>query len=75
MVNAIVTVADKEKLMAMPSGEFDFSKAVGKKVRYYDKNNKEWPGEIVEASDPMIVIKFDVYPSGLGQGQIVEVED
>jgi ribosome maturation factor RimP len=75
MVNAIVTVADKEKLMAMPTGEFDFSTALGKKVKYYDKNNKEWPGKIIEVSEPMLVIKFDNYPSGLGQGQMLEIED
>ena len=75
MVNAIVTVNDKDRLMAMPTTDFDFSTAKGKKVKYVDKNDREYHGTVIEVEEPMLVIKFDVHPSGLGQGQMLEIEE
>lgn len=73
MISAIVTSIDKENMLVMPTMNIDLSDVVGKRVRYLDKNDKAWPGVVIGISDAMLVIKFDVVPSGLGQGQIVDV--
>ncbi len=73
MISAIVTSIDREKMLVMPTEEVDLSNIVGKRIRYLDKNDKAWPGVVTDVSDVMLVIKFDSAPSGLGQGQIVDI--
>ncbi len=51
----------------------DINGLVGKKVQYVDANERVWPGVITGIQDPFIVIKLDKFPSGLGQGQIIEI--
>ena len=60
--------------MAMPTEDIDMNTMVGRKAKYVDKNGKEWHGVVIDVADQMAVIKFDQFPSGLGQGQIVEIE-
>jgi hypothetical protein len=45
---------------------------VGKKVQYV-KNDKVYHGVVDREEDPFIVVKFDEFPTGIGQGQIVEI--
>lgn len=75
IINAIVTSLDSENLLATPMEAVDLPSLVGKRVRYVDKNDKIWPGIIKAVEDPFIVVKLDEFPSGLGQGQIIEILD
>ena len=64
---------NKDNLLATPSGDVDLSTLVGRKIRYLDKNDKSWPGKIVSVEDPFVVVKFDEFPMGLGQGQLLDI--
>lgn len=75
MIYAIVTSLDKDHLSATPNEDVDLESLVGKKVQYIDKSEKVWPGVIVSVEDPFVIVKFDVFPSGLGQGQMLEILD
>lgn len=75
MLTAIVTSLDHDRLLATPVQMVDLTTLVGKKMRYVDKNDKIWPGVVTGIEDPFVIFKFDEYPSGLGQGQIVEIDD
>lgn len=75
MIYAIVTSLDKEHLSATPNEDVDLQSLVGKKVQYVDKGDKIWPGVVVGAEDPFVIVKFDQFPSGLGQGQMLEIFD
>ena len=73
MISAVVTSLDNENLLATPSGNIDPTKLVGHKVQYVDKSGKAWPGIVKGADDPFIIVKLDPFPSGLGQGQLLDV--
>jgi hypothetical protein len=73
MINAVVTSLDNNNLLATPSGNIDPATLVGRKARYVDKNNKIWPGVVRGAEDPFVIVQFDVFPSGLGQGQLLDI--
>ena len=75
MIYAIVTSLDRNHLLATPSEEVDLESLVGKKVQYVDKNEKVWPGKVVSAEDPFVIVEFEQFPSGLGQGQMLEILD
>lgn len=75
MIDAIVTSLDRDNLAATPSVDVDVSTLVGKKIQYLDKNDNVWPGVVVSAEDPFVIIKFDKFPSGLGQGQMIQILD
>lgn len=64
---------DSENLLATPSSNIELSGLLGKKAQYVDKNGKIWPAIVKAIDDPFIVVKFDEFPMGLGQGQILEV--
>jgi hypothetical protein len=73
MIDAIVTSLDRENLIVTPSGDVDFSALVGKRVRYRDNSDRIWTGRVVAVEEPYATVKFDAFPSGLGQGQIVQI--
>ncbi|MCL5100819.1 MAG: hypothetical protein M1122_02605 [Candidatus Marsarchaeota archaeon] len=73
MISGIVTSLDEKKLLVTPSSDVELSTLVGKKAQYVDKTGKIWPGVVSEAEDPFVIIKFDEFPSGIGQGQIVDI--
>lgn len=73
MIIAIVTSLDENNLLATPSGEIDVAGLVGRKARYLDKNGKIWPATVTGSDEQCVVIKFDNFPTGLGQGQIIEI--
>jgi hypothetical protein len=75
MIDAIVTSLDKDNLAATPNSDVDVRTLVGKRVQYLDKNDKAWPGVVVAADDPFVIIKFDEFPTGLGQGQMLQILD
>jgi hypothetical protein len=75
MIYAIVTSLDRDHLAATPSDEVDLQTLIGKKVQYVDKSEKAWPGVVVGAEDPFVIVKFEQFPSGLGQGQMLEILD
>lgn len=75
MIYAIVTSLDKNRLSATPNENVDLQTLIGKKVQYVDKSEKIWPGVIVSIDDPFVIVKFDEFPSGLGQGQMLEILD
>lgn len=75
MIDAIITSLDKDNLAATPNSDVDVKTLVGKKIEYIDKNDKKWPGVIIASEDPFVIIKFDVFPSGLGQGQMLQILD
>ncbi|MFI5412819.1 MAG: hypothetical protein ACHQX1_02920 [Candidatus Micrarchaeales archaeon] len=63
---------DRENLLASPTSNVELSGLVGKKVRYA-KGEKVYVGIVEREEDPFLVIKFDEFPTGLGQGQIIEI--
>ncbi len=73
MISAIVTSIDKDNMLVMPTENVDISNMVGKKIRYVDKSEKVWHGVVTGISDEMLIIKLDPMPTGLGQGQIVDI--
>lgn len=75
MIDAIITSLDKDNLAATPNSSVDVKTLVGKKIEYIDKNDKKWPGVIIGADDPFVIIKFDEFPTGLGQGQMLQILD
>lgn len=75
MIDAIVTSLDKDNLIITPNGDVDFASIVGKRVRYIDNSDRLWTGKVVSAEEPYATVKFDAFPTGLGQGQIVQILD
>ncbi len=75
MIYAIVTSLDKDHLAATPSEEVDLNTLIGKKAQYVDKLGKTWPGTVVSTEDPFVIVRLDPFPSGLGQGQMLEILD
>ncbi len=75
MIYAIVTSLDRDHLSATPNEDVDLESLIGKKVQYVDKSEKIWPGTIISVEDPFVIVKFDEFPSGLGQGQMLEILD
>ncbi len=73
MIDAIVTSLDKDNLLVTPSGNADLNSLVGKRARYVDNSDRIWKGRVVSVEDPYVTVKFDNFPSGLGQGQIVQI--
>ncbi|MEM3248095.1 MAG: hypothetical protein QXD17_02120 [Candidatus Micrarchaeaceae archaeon] len=76
MIQAIVASIDEDNLLASPMEETDLSTLVGKKARYVDSAGKVWPANVVGIEgDTAVIVKFDEMPTGLGQGQILEILD
>jgi hypothetical protein len=75
MIDAVVTSLDHDNLLATPNSDVDVNTLVGKKIQYFDKNDNIWPGVIIAAEEPFVVIKFDTFPTGLGQGQMLQILD
>ncbi|MEM0087263.1 MAG: hypothetical protein QW774_02255 [Candidatus Micrarchaeaceae archaeon] len=76
MIQAIVTSIDEKNLLASPMEEADLNALIGKKARYVDNEGKVWPAKVVgKESDTAVIVKFDEMPTGLGQGQILEILD
>ncbi len=73
MISCIVTSLDSENLLVSPTSEIEVSKFVGKKARYLDKLDRIWPATVTAVEDPYLILKFNDFPSGLGQGQIVDI--
>jgi hypothetical protein len=73
LIDAIVTSLDRDNLLVTPSGDADMSTMLGKRVRYRDNSDRIWTGKVVAVEDPYVTVKFDVFPTGLGQGQIVQI--
>ncbi len=63
---------DKENLLATPTSNVELSTLVGKKVQYV-KGDHVYHGIVEREEDPFIVVRFEEFPSGLGQGQILEI--
>ncbi len=75
MIDAIITSLDRENLAATPNSDVDVKSLVGKSIQYLDKNDKVWPGVVVSSDDPFVIIKFEHFPTGLGQGQMIQILD
>ncbi len=75
MITAVVTALDANNLLATPSTDMDVKLLVGKSIKYVDNSGKEWPGSITGYQDQLIVVKFDPFPTGLGQGQLLEIPE
>jgi hypothetical protein len=72
MINAIVTSLSRENLLVSPTAAVELPGLVGKKVRYW-KGEKVYPGIVERVEDPFLVIRFEEFPTGIGQGQMVEI--
>lgn len=75
MIDAIVMALEENRIVAIPTGSIKLDTLVGKKAKYVDAMEKEWQGKVVGIEDPGVVIEFDVFPTGIGQGQIVQIEE
>ncbi len=73
MISAVVTSMDRENLLATPSGAIDPATLVGHRCQYVDKSGKAWPGVVKGADDPFVIVKLDPFPTGLGQGQLLDI--
>lgn len=73
MISAVVTSLDDKNLLATPSGNIDPATLVGRKARYLDKNGKVWPGTVKGSDDPFVIVEFTNFPTGLGQGQLLDI--
>ena len=73
MIGAIVTSLDENHLLVIPSGNAELGSLVGRTARYVDKSGKVWPATVSSAEDPGVIVRFESFPSGLGQGQIVDI--
>ena len=73
MINAIIAVLDEQELLVIPNTDVPLAELVGRKARYVDKEEKEWPGRVDRVAESMLCVKLDRWPSGLGQGQIIEI--
>ena len=73
MISAIVTSLNKTRLMAAPLDNSDIHELVGRKARYLDKSGRIWPAKVVGTEDQFLVVSFDDFPTGLGQGQILDI--
>ena len=73
MIGGIVTSLDEDHLLVIPSGSVELESLVGRTARYVDKSGKVWPAVVSSVEEPGVIIKFTNFPSGLGQGQIVDI--
>ena len=73
MISGIVTSLDEEHLLVIPSSNISLEELVGKLARYVDKSGKIWKASVYGVEDPGVLIKFENFPSGLGQGQIIDI--
>ncbi|MDE1768226.1 MAG: hypothetical protein KGH67_01990 [Candidatus Micrarchaeota archaeon] len=75
MIDAIITSLDKDYLAATPNSDIDVNMLLGKKIQYIDKNDKIWPGIVTAVDEPFVIVRFDDFPTGLGQGQMIQILD
>lgn len=75
MTTAIVMALNREHMLASPTGNVDLASMDGKRIVYRDSSDKEWPGLVTGIEDEFLVIRFENFPPGLGQGQVIEVLD
>lgn len=75
MLDAIVTSLGNGTIIATPTSEIDLNVLVGKRARYLDNSDRNWEGTVTGLEDPGVVIKFEKFPTGIGQGQIVQILD
>ncbi len=75
MTTAIVMALSREHMLASPTGNVDISSMEGKRITYRDSSDKEWPGSVAGIEGEFLVIRFESFPPGLGQGQIIEIID
>ncbi len=72
IINAIVTTLSRENMLVSPTAAVELEGLVGKKIRYW-KGEKVYPGIVERVEDPFLVIKFEEFPTGIGQGQMIEI--
>ncbi|MGC8628724.1 MAG: hypothetical protein ACP5T4_00740 [Candidatus Micrarchaeia archaeon] len=75
MIDAIVTAIGNESVVAIPTENAELDKLVGKKVSYVDNSNRAWKGQVTKVEEPGVEIVFDKFPTSIGQGQILQIED
>ncbi len=73
MISGIVTSLDEDHLLVIPSGDVTLDELVGKKARYVDKSGKVWKASVYDVEEPGVLVKFEIFPNGLGQGQIMDI--
>ncbi len=73
MIDAIVTSLDREKLLVTPNSDVDLNSLVGKRVRYRDNSDRIWTGRVAGVEETYVLVAFDKFPTGLGQGQILQI--
>ncbi len=74
MITCIVTSLSRDNILATPIEDVPLERLVGSKARYVDKNNKIWPAQVVGIEEQFLIMRFTgEFPSGLGQGQMMDV--
>ncbi|MGC8479451.1 MAG: hypothetical protein ACP5M9_02170 [Candidatus Micrarchaeia archaeon] len=73
MISGIVTSLDEDHLLVIPSSNVSLEELVGRLARYVDKSGKVWKASVYGVEEPGVLIKFEIFPSGLGQGQIMDI--
>ena len=72
IINAIVTSLDQDNFCVSPTSNVDLEELVGRKIQYV-KGEHVYTGKVDHIEYPFLVIKFDEFPTGIGQGQIIEI--
>ena len=75
MITAIIAVLNETELLVIPNTDKPMEELVGMRAQYTDKDEKVWPGKVEKVAESMLCVKLDSWPSGLGQGQIIEIDD
>ncbi len=75
MITAIIAVLNEEELLVIPNTDRPMEELVGMEARYVDKDEKVLPCRVDRVAESMLCVKLDSWPSVLGQGQIVEIDD
>ena len=73
MISAIVASLDKDNLLISPTTAEDLPSLNGRRIRYVDSSDRIWPGKVVGIEGEFLVVAFDKFPSGLGQGQLIDI--
>jgi hypothetical protein len=73
MISAIVAALDKDNLLISPTTAEDLDSLKGRRIRYVDSSDRIWPGKVIGIDGDFLVIAFDKFPTGLGQGQLIDI--
>lgn len=73
MISAIVASLNKDNLLISPTTQENLESLKGRRIRYVDSSDRIWPGKVVGIDGDFLIVAFEKFPSGLGQGQLIDI--